>query len=111
MISKNDENIINDIKKLIKKDISVNHIDVDWEKVQWIETLERIIHNLKIAKKSYKYCTEEEIKLNFYTAFCEQCKWFGSSKLLLGGGQIADTGDYSDSYCPVCGSTELDEID
>ena len=36
---------------------------------------------------------------------CGYCDWHGSSEYLLGGGQIADTGDYADGICPRCGCT------
>ena len=42
---------------------------------------------------------------------CNKCSWLGSSEEVDGGGQIADTGDYGDIYCPKCGSTDIDETD
>lgn len=37
-----------------------------------------------------------------------QCDWIGSSEYLDGGGQIGDTGDYADCYCPKCGNNADD---
>ncbi len=43
---------------------------------------------------------------------CEKCGWVGCSSELDGGGQIADTRDYGDAYCPCCKSvTAGDEIE
>ena len=50
--------------------------------------------------------------LNIYiikSGYSNKCGWWGSSELLDGGGQIADTGDYGDCYCPVCGNSDLDD--
>ena len=96
MIRKEDEQMADDLKKALG-------IAEKWE---YVELLDRMIRNLKIAPKSYKYAPEGT---SFYTVDCPKCGWWGSSELLDGGGQIADTGDYGDSYCPVCNSTELDE--
>lgn len=46
-----------------------------------------------------------------YPSECTHCGWIGSSEQLHGGGQIADTGDYDDVYCPICGSRDLDDPD
>lgn len=43
----------------------------------------------------------------FWYAVCEHCGWRGSSEKLSGGGQIADTGDYGDCYCPQCESVDI----
>jgi len=48
---------------------------------------------------------------NFYPASCDSCGWFGSSELLEGCHQIADTGDYSDPLCPVCFSNKVEECE
>lgn len=52
-----------------------------------------------------------ESKDNYYPCECDVCGWSGSSEYLLGGGQIADTGDYDDTYCPCCGNKSVDDID
>jgi len=95
MIRTEDEQMVKDLQKALG-------IANKWE---YVELLDRLVHNLKIAPDSFKMAPEGT---NFYTVECA-CGWWGSSELLLGGGQIADTGDYGDSYCPVCNSTELDE--
>jgi hypothetical protein len=48
---------------------------------------------------------------NYYYCECPKCGWKGSSEFLLGGGPIADTGDYDDVYCPVCDNWDVEEID
>lgn len=47
----------------------------------------------------------------YFWVHCENCGWMGSSILLHGGGQIADTGDYGDTYCPKCDHTDPSEYD
>lgn len=44
----------------------------------------------------------------YYPVCCEWCGWMGMSCACGGGGQIADTGDYSDPTCPKCFSTKLE---
>lgn len=44
----------------------------------------------------------------WYWCRCESCGWDNSSKYAGGGTAIADTGDYTDPCCPVCGSLKLD---
>jgi hypothetical protein len=51
------------------------------------------------------------VKKGYFAAECGKCGFRGSSHEWLGGGQIADTGDYGDSYCPICGSPDLEEAD
>lgn len=78
----------------------------------WLQSdlLDDIVNRLKIASQSYRPASPEDIYEGYYTAYCERCGWFGSSRLLNGGDPIADTGDYDDCYCPVCGNTDIDEI-
>lgn len=45
----------------------------------------------------------------WFNVECQECGWKGSSEFLDGGGQIADTGDYGDTYCPNCGQVDPDE--
>lgn len=47
----------------------------------------------------------------YFVAQCENCGFKASSQEWLGGGQIADTGDYGDGYCPVCGAIGCEEAD
>ena len=47
----------------------------------------------------------------FFVAQCEKCGFKGTSDEWKGGGQIADTGDYGDFYCPVCGQVDVPEAD
>lgn len=65
-------------------------------------------------KKVEKYRTEgnfvvRSINTNiWYWCKCEQCGWEDSSEYCDGGHAIADTGDYTDPLCPVCGSKDID---
>lgn len=45
----------------------------------------------------------------WFNVCCQSCGWTGSSEFLDGGGQIADTGDYGDIYCPNCGQIDPDD--
>jgi len=38
----------------------------------------------------------------YFPVACPKCGWEGSSEHVEGGGQIADTGDYDDMFCPDC---------
>jgi predicted RNA-binding Zn-ribbon protein involved in translation (DUF1610 family) len=106
MITKNDIETIDRIKMFIDADEKDETLHRNME---WVETLERIVNNLKIAPNSYRFTSKEDKKNNYYTSECDKCGWWGSSKLTEGGGQIADTGDYDDVFCPVCGNYELEE--
>lgn len=64
---------------------------------------------LRIHDVGYCAASPEDIADNYYTAECSECGWWGSSKLLDGGGAIADTGDHFDCTCPVCGNSDIDE--
>lgn len=105
MIRPEDIQILQELKSYL-----ITHIDPnDPSQWDWIETINRLTQNLQIAEKSYRWASVDEQKKGYYTAECEKCGWWGSSVLLDGGGQIADTGDYDDPYCPVCGNKDLDE--
>lgn len=109
MITKEDINTIEGIKEIIIKMVDVGENDIDWEKVKMLQTLDKLVSNLKIADVSYQHASKEDIENNYYTAECYNCGWWGSSRLLNGGDQIADTGCYGDSYCPVCDDSDIDE--
>ena len=47
----------------------------------------------------------------YYVAECEECGNIFPSQTCDGGGQIADTGDYGDCYCPLCGHVDPQECD
>lgn len=66
-----------------------------------------MINNLNIANISYKPADPNS---SYYTVACE-CGWYGSSELLNGGNEIADTGDHEDTYCPVCDNNDLQNLD
>lgn len=111
MITEHDKKTVDTIKKYINRQAMVREAEVDWEKIHWIETLDKLVNNLCIAPLSFRFCSPEDIANRFYTAECSVCGWWGSSKLLAGGGPIADTGDYFDCSCPVCGNDVIDEKD
>jgi hypothetical protein len=102
MITEDDKDIIDDIQEHIDSIAFIGETKVDWEKVKWKDTLTKLVDNLNKAPLSFKVSDN-------HTVECINCGWWGSSKLLNGGGQIADTGDYFDSTCPVCDSDEIDE--
>lgn len=109
MITKQDEIIVEAIKKHIDQQAMVNETEVDWEKIQWVETLDRLVNNLRIAPVSFRFCSPDDVVERYFTAECDKCGWWGSSKLLDGGGVIADTGDYFGGTCPVCGNVNINE--
>ncbi|AYO63729.1 hypothetical protein WH06_01900 [Aeromonas salmonicida subsp. salmonicida] len=47
----------------------------------------------------------------YFVMQCQGCDEVFNSKDCHGGGQIADTGDYGDSYCPHCGQVDPEECD
>jgi hypothetical protein len=47
----------------------------------------------------------------YYNVKCKKCGWYGSAEFVDGGGQIADTGDYDDIFCPACGSVDLEDLE
>ena len=47
----------------------------------------------------------------YYVAECEECGNIFPSQTCDGGEQIADTGDYGDCYCPLCGHVDPQECD
>lgn len=108
MIAEHDIKILENIKRDIDKR-AIAKDKIDWNASSQIETLDRILSNLRIAHLSYRIACDEDISNNYFTAECDKCNWWGSSKLLDGGGSIADTGDYFDCTCPVCGNPDIDE--
>ena len=47
----------------------------------------------------------------YYVAECEECGKIFPSQTCDGGGEIADSGDYGDCYCPHCGFIDPLECD
>ncbi len=47
----------------------------------------------------------------YFVVECGNCGEIFPSQKLDGGGAIADTGDYGDSYCPHCNAVDPDECD
>ena len=54
--------------------------------------------------------TAEDLK-KYWMCECLQCDWFGLTKDAHGFGQIADTGDYGDGYCPHCEYSVVEPLD
>lgn len=109
MITKQDEMVVEAIKNHIDRQAMVGETKVDWEKIHWIGTLDRLVNNLRIAPVSFRFCSPDDVAERYFTAECDKCGWWGSSKLLDGGGAIADTGDHFDCTCPVCGNDNINE--
>lgn len=70
-----------------------------------VEALRRTVHDMS---KSLIVTPKDAGK--YWKAQCPECHWVGPSKYCGGGGPIADTGDYSDITCPVCGH-DVDDAD
>ena len=102
MITKHDEDNVAAIVIKLTNDAMDNN---EFHIFDYIGTLHRMVNNLKIAPSSYRLIEDG----NYYMCGCDECGWYGSSRFLDGGGQIADTGDYSDATCPVCGSTHISD--
>lgn len=50
-----------------------------------------------------KDCFSKEDFKKYWIAYCSECGYINLSKNCFGGESIADTGDYSDVTCPICG--------
>lgn len=74
-----------------------------------VDFMNRLPDMFAAAVEGYRTPSKEDIANGYYHAQCPRCGWHGSSRLLEGGGQIADTGDYGDTYCPVCGFVDPGE--
>lgn len=101
------ENIFNGIIKDISSLDKTDGMGLDEDSIQKLELLHFIQHNLKYGAAYFKRISEADQEKSWYNAECDKCGWFGSSQFLLGGGQIADTGDYGDVYCPICGNNNI----
>lgn len=112
MITENDIKQAKELKLLLEKQfLHTAEEEFNWDIANKIELIDRMVSNLQKAPFSYAPACAEDVHVHYYTAVCDKCGWWGSSKLLDGGGQIADTGDYGDTYCPVCGNTDTGEVD
>lgn len=63
-----------------------------------------------LAAEKAGYVTDDNSG-GYYVVECQECGEIYPSQESGGGGQIADTGDYDDSYCPHCGYVDPDECD
>jgi hypothetical protein len=73
--------------------------EIEFEKDMLEENVKTLKHTCIELSKRASYTEEEKEK---YWEFECECGFTGLSMLVLGGGQIADTGDYGDCYCPCC---------
>jgi hypothetical protein len=62
-----------------------------------------------VIRQSFQPLTDEDTKARYYLAECGNCGWWGSSRLLEGGGFLAGCDDYDDSCCPLCGASEIED--
>lgn len=117
MITKEDKLEVRKIQKFLESKIFLKNEGLElpcWSDIsnsqfwEWYSLLDKLVSNLEKAPLSYK---KDGFDKNSIPVRCGKCGWWGSSELLDGGGQIADTGDYSDAYCPVCGNSDLDDIE
>lgn len=66
----------------------------------------------QIKPEVHRIISEDDKSNDYFATECETCGWMGSSGDCNGGGQIGDTGDYSDPTCPVCSNMiSCDEIE
>ena len=77
--------------ELEQKEIEISELE------EKIKTLQDTC--IELSKRAFY--TEEE-KQKYWEFECE-CGFSGLSILVIGGHQIADTGDYGNCYCPCCG--------
>lgn len=107
MLRKEDEELVEVLLNKLKEIDKTDQEFYDHENEALVSLVNRMVSNLKIAPQCYRKLSKEDNKKSFYLAECNKCGWFGSSKFLDGGHQIADTGDYGDVYCPVCGNSDI----
>ncbi len=91
--------------KTLMKTKAIEAFDKVMEEDNYLmDDLEERITNLSTTcielSKRAVYTNEEKEK---YWEFVCKCGFEGLSLFVLGGGQIADTGDYGNCYCPACG--------
>ncbi len=108
MILKTDSDNFIKLIGLVHADDKTDQTGIDRENQELLEFVHSLETRLQVAKDSYKELDKEGKDKTYFKASCTQCDWWGSSRLLTGGGQIADTGDYGDSCCPVCDSVEIE---
>lgn len=109
MITKEDTELAKELNKFLSSQIQDPNSSHFNQIMRYEELVNKMISNLEKAPLSYRPVDDEAKRLNYYTAECSRCGWWGGSNLLEGGGQIADTGDYGDCYCPVCWNADIGE--
>ena len=103
-ISEFDLLCLDDIKSIVKEKFSGS--DFSERECNLLDAISRIKDNLKKAPMYYRHLQSDDDE-HYFQSTCGECGWFGSSRFLGGGAQIADTGDYDDIYCPICGSKDV----
>ena len=103
MITQSDIDTVESIKRKLK-----SYSNKYFEVIPELETLDKIVENLKIAPLSYREAPKSDIKKGYQTLVCENCGWWGSSKLKGSVRRITYTGDYAYGCCPVCGNIDLE---
>ena len=106
LILNSDKERLLKIRKLVEKHDMTDETHIDYECADDLEALDRAIYNLENGANYFRAMPDDKEK-SWFHAECEDCRWSGSSRFLLGGHQIADTGDYSDAICPICGSKDV----
>jgi predicted RNA-binding Zn-ribbon protein involved in translation (DUF1610 family) len=79
--------------------------------VENLEKYEELCLLLDSIKAELRKGVLADASSRYYNVKCEKCGWYGSTEFVDGGGQIADTGDYNDIFCPACGSVDLEDLE
>ncbi len=75
-----------------------------------LEILQRRAKKMpETISQSFKKLTESDKHNRYYLAECRHCGWWGSSRLLEGGGFLVGCDDYDDVACPLCGSNNIED--
>ncbi len=77
-----------------------------------LEIFQRRVKKMpETISQSFKKLTGSDKHNRYYLAECGYCGWWGSSRLLEGGGFLAGCDDYDDVACPLCGSNNIESKD
>ena len=104
MITTEEKTKITEIINYLKHNIDDKNFKQLYE---YIDLLNTLVYKLEISLNKSELSIYDDY---YYNVICKKCNWTGSSKFLLGGCQIADTGDYDDLYCPFCNSKDLKDL-
>lgn len=101
------QEIIESARKTVRLIMEENNWSMAAPELAKMQLANTIIAWLKLNPMPHKPC---EDTAKYYEVICDKCSWSGCSKDCGGGGQIADTGDYSDPTCPICFSNQLNDL-